>query len=238
MAATSSLYSVLGIGLSEKVEIVYPAIKAQKIRRKRGGKIRILFVGRNFIGKGGRELLAAFARLTKKYDDVELLVKSHIPPSVMAEVKKCDNILFSTEIVSRQKLFEKYYLTSHIFVLPTYTDTFGYVLLEAMSVGLPVVATDIFAIPEIVEDGKNGFLIRSPIRWHDERWLHCPQGGSKRNRKFVIDQLVEKISLLIEEPQLRIRMGRYGRRLVERGKFSIKERNKKLLNIYEEAIRW
>jgi len=56
--------------------------------------------------------------------------------------------------------------------------------------------------------------------------------------KEVINQLVEKISLLIEDSSLRKRMGRYGRRLVEKGKFSIKERNKKLLKIYQESLRY
>jgi glycosyltransferase involved in cell wall biosynthesis len=52
----------------------------------------------------------------------------------------------------------------------------------------------------------------------------------------LIDEIVDKVSLLIENSSLRKRMGRYGRKLVERGKFSIKERNKKLKRIYEKAI--
>jgi glycosyltransferase involved in cell wall biosynthesis len=115
-------------------------------------------------------------------------------------------------------------------------DTFGIVFLDAMSAGLPLVGTDIFAVPEIIENGKNGFLIHSPIRWHDENYLCNPQGGSKKDRILIVKQLVEKLSLLIEDSSLRRRMGRYGKRLVEKGKFSIKERNKKLERIYQEAL--
>jgi glycosyltransferase involved in cell wall biosynthesis len=44
-------------------------------------------------------------------------------------------------------------------VLPTFHDTFGYVALEALAGGTPVIATDTCALPEVVEHGRNGYLI-------------------------------------------------------------------------------
>jgi glycosyltransferase involved in cell wall biosynthesis len=45
------------------------------------------------------------------------------------------------------------------FVLPTFHDTFGYVALEALAGATPVIATATCALPEVVEDGRNGYLI-------------------------------------------------------------------------------
>jgi len=50
------------------------------------------------------------------------------------------------------------YLSADIFVLPSLYEAFGMVLLEAMSYKLPVVASNIGGIPEIIKDGENGFL--------------------------------------------------------------------------------
>lgn len=135
--------------------------------------------------------------------------------------------------------FKIFYEKIDIFCLPTYVDSFGYALLEAMSIGLPLVATNIFAIPEIIEDGKNGFLINTPLSdFRNYVPSFFDRELIKRKRiKMVINELVEKLSILIENSSLRRRMGKYGRQLVERGKFSIKERNEKLRRIYEESIK-
>ncbi len=46
-----------------------------------------------------------------------------------------------------------------VFALPSYSETFGLVLIEAMAMGKPVVATSTGGVPEIVEDGRDGLLI-------------------------------------------------------------------------------
>ncbi|MEM5855113.1 MAG: glycosyltransferase family 4 protein [Candidatus Aenigmatarchaeota archaeon] len=235
IAAKKSFISVFGRKLNDKLSVVYPAIYPLKFKRRKNEKVRLLFIGKNFKEKGGEEVLRAFQILKKMYD-VELFIKSDVPKALINKFSD-KGIIFVDKIVSRGELFKNYYFSSDIFVFPTYIDTFGYVLLEAMAAGMPIVATDIFAIPEIVEDGKNGLLINSPIRWHDENYLFNLKWGSKKDKEFIVKQLVEKLSLLIEDSSLRRRMGRYSRRLVERGRFSIKERNEKLRKIYEEAIR-
>ncbi|MFA5299569.1 MAG: glycosyltransferase family 4 protein, partial [Lutibacter sp.] len=82
----------------------------------------------------------------------------------------------------------KYFFNSDIFSFPTYNETFGLVLLEAMQFSLPVVSTFEGAIPEIVENGKTGFLVK---------------------QKDAV-ALAEKIELLINNEALRQEMGQAG----------------------------
>lgn len=241
IAAKNSFISIFGNKFNDKLEVIYPAIKVYNFKHTKNEKIRLLFVGKDFEAKGGKEVLNAYKILKRKYD-IELVVKSKVPNKILINFKKDKDIIFSNEIVSRKELFQKYYFSSDIFVFPTYIDSFGYVLLEAMVAGLPIISTDIFAIPEIVEDGKNGFLIKSPLSWANENYLFKWKSWNqfisltKQEHPEIVKQLVEKLSLLIEDSSVRKRMGRYGRRLVEKGKFSIRERNKKLKNVYEEVL--
>ena len=86
--------------------------------------------------------------------------------------------------------------------------------------------------------GYNGFLVKSEINWYDYRFdLKKYVEDVKKPHPQTVKQLVEKISVLIENPELRKKMGENNFNLVDSGKFSIKERNKKLKRIYEEALR-
>jgi glycosyltransferase involved in cell wall biosynthesis len=54
---------------------------------------------------------------------------------------------------------DKYYQEASVFCLPTYREPFGVVFIEAMAAHLPIVATRVGAIPDFVEEGRNGFTV-------------------------------------------------------------------------------
>jgi len=81
-----------------------------------------------------------------------------------------------------------------ILVSPTVREGFGLAIAEAMACGLPVVASNCSAVPELVDDGLGGFL--------------CPVGD--------VGAFAEKINLLAQAPDLRRRMGEYNRAKVEK----------------------
>jgi glycosyltransferase involved in cell wall biosynthesis len=222
----------------EKLETVYPAIKPERGKRTKGDNLTLLFVGLHFYDKGGKEVVDAFNKLKQKYD-INLIVKSNVDRKFINENK---DITFITEIIPRRKLLDLY-ASSDIFVFPTYIDTFGMVLMDAMANSLPIVATDVFSTPEIVENGKNGFLVHSDLSVWDKdglnKWYKNYSEFKMKllqPKKQLVGRIVDKTSVLIENSSLRRKMGKHGNDLVREGKFSIDLRNRKLKNIYEGAL--
>jgi glycosyltransferase involved in cell wall biosynthesis len=239
--AYKSISASLGIALKNKYEILYPTTYVKNYKRKiKDDFIKILFVGRYFYEKGANDLLEAFKILNKKYD-VQLTLVSDAPKEVLRQ--DIPNLIVKKPDMPREELFKNYYFNSHVFVYPTYFDTTAFVVIEAMSAGLPVIATDNYAIPEYIENEKTGFLIKSPLHWHGKNGLPTWSSGEKYRKltrekhSIVIKEIVKKLGMLIENKSLRIRIGRNAKKYVEKGKLSIKERNKKLRGIYEEAIK-
>ena len=106
---------------------------------------------------------------------------------------------------------ENTFLTSDIFILPTHNECFPLVLLEAMQFNLPLISTYEGAIPEIIEDGVNGFLIK---------------------KRDSVD-LANKIQLLITNPSLRKNMGGKGKAKFEK-KYTSSHFEKNMTRILHE----
>jgi glycosyltransferase involved in cell wall biosynthesis len=112
----------------------------------------VLFVGRNFVPKGGPELVDAFSVVRRDHPGAELwLVSSSAPRVLPAGV-------VSHGTLGRDAL-ARLYARASVFALPTLREAFGLSFLEAMVFALPVVASRIEAIPEIVSDGETGILL-------------------------------------------------------------------------------
>lgn len=158
MSSNISRSLVEQYGCSEqKVECVYAgsnisAAASENIDGSRFAARNILFVGVDWERKGGPVLLDAFRSIRRSHPDATLTIVGCSPrinePGVAVE--------------GRVPLSEvdKYYRSASIFCLPTLNEPFGLVFLEAFSYGLPVVATRIGAIAEIVSDGQSGYLVK------------------------------------------------------------------------------
>ncbi|MDP2628873.1 MAG: glycosyltransferase family 4 protein, partial [Nanoarchaeota archaeon] len=228
----------------DKIEVVYPAYHSTKVKRKQSDEVTLSFICRtspidlDFYIKGGHDLLKAFQILNKKYDNIHLKIKGSIPKHLQKNLK---NITFTEENLPREKFYEEFLFKPDIYVQPTLVDTFAIAVIEAMSVGLPVVATNMFAMPEIIQEGHNGFLINSKMHWDkyvkfDPKYEKFNEDVAKIHPEMVKD-LVKKLSILIEDKNLRRKMGRNSFKMVDSGKFSIKRRNEQLRKIYDEALR-
>ena len=120
---------------------------------------RFLFVGREFERKGGRELLRAWPVVRRAHPDAELVIvgPKRIDGTLPAGCTLRGTIDRSAPAGEAEFVGE--YRRATCFVLPSLYEPFGVVFLEAMTHGLPCVAADRCAMPEIVEDGVTGRVV-------------------------------------------------------------------------------
>ena len=237
-------------GFEHKVESVPLAVHKKNFTKDYGNKeaIKLLFVGSanipgEFEYKGGKEVLEAFILLRKKYSNLELVIRSDVPKQIRDKYKELGNLRLIDRVIPWEQL-EQEFKSADIFLFPTHS-TPGLAILDAMSYELPVITTDVWANSEMVSNGKTGFVIRKSekVSYYIEdfipNWDYHP--GSqfmkliKATDSKVVEELVEKTSILIENEELRRKMGKVGRQEIETGKFSIKNRNEKLKRIFDEA---
>ncbi len=125
----------------------------------------VLFVAAHFYKeKGVWEVLNAVPLVTNRYKDVQFIFvgggkEEDAMHQFCRQIGRKKYVKFTGHVFNEDII--KIYLSADIFVLPTYySEGFPIVILEAMAAGLPVISTPIRAIPEIIEDGVNGFLIQ------------------------------------------------------------------------------
>lgn len=231
---------------NHKLETVPFAVRKKDFTKQfNNNKVKLLFVGStNILGqfkiKGGRESLEAFTLLNKKYDNLELVIRSDVPQDIKRKYHNCRNIRIIEGRIPWEML-EQEFQSADIFLLPVHNTPFS-VFLDAMSYELPIVTIDAWANSEIVADGKTGLLTQKSERvpYYVENLI--PSFGTPQFQKAirildpkVVEGLVEKTSILIENKDLRQVMGKAGRWEVEHGRFSIERRKEKLKRIFDEA---
>ena len=122
--------------------------------------IECLYISSVFNLKGGCDLIEVFKELSKRNVKIHLtcITKiSTIREDQMKVIEGLDNIDLIEFNLSKEDLCE-YYRTSSILLNPTRADSFSLVTLEALKFGCAILATDIYAIKEMVMDGVNGYL--------------------------------------------------------------------------------
>ena len=138
--------------------------------------------------KGLEYLIDAVKTLIKNYE-IENLKLIIIGDGMKKEnlKLKIENLKLERDIILTGQIPEAYKLMKafDIFVLPSVKDGFPWVILEAMAAKLPIIATSVGALPEIIENGKNGILVE-------------PKNPQK---------LAEAIKYLIENERTRQEMG-------------------------------
>jgi glycosyltransferase-like protein len=146
-----------------------PMVNGYEIRKKYGieDEHLILFVGGLEPRKGLEYLLFAMELVRKEIPNVRLIVVgknafSSLPGErtffevllKRMDLEKCVDFIFHVNETD----IPKYYAACDAFVLPSKMEGWGLSLMEAMATKKPVVATRVGGIPELVEDGKNGYL--------------------------------------------------------------------------------
>lgn len=156
----------------------------------------IVFVGRLAAVKGVRVLLEAFAQVRPDQPDARLVlvgdgaertdIEAHARALGCAEAVRFTGYLSQDEVADELS-------RADIFALPSFAEGVPVVLMEAMASHLPVLATRIAGIPELVQDGESGFVV--------------PPGD--------VAAFAAALSALLADPAQRQSMGRKGRARVE-----------------------
>ena len=167
------------------------------------GLPQVTFVGARMERKGGTRLLRVWRRSLRDRCDLNLVTRDPVNPEpgvhVFSDITAGDPRLW--EILAR----------SAVFAFPSEMDSFGYAAIEAMAAGLPVIATRLHALPEIIEDGVSGVLIDP-----DD------------------DQLAAALEMLLDDEDRRARIGAAARaRVLER--FDARVTTAQLVDVLLEA---
>ena len=144
----------------------------------------VIFVGRLEPVKGLKYLIEAISLLKSNKINLKLLIVGDGSEckklKLLVKTLQLEEMVIFVGKISNEKVPE-YLSASDVFVLPSLSEGFPVVLLEAMASGLPIITTKIRGLPEIVQDGNNGFLV---------------------NPKSSVE-LADKIKLLIEDDKIR-----------------------------------
>lgn len=151
---------------ADKIHLIPPATDApHNHRRPRlDGRVHALFVGTCSPRKGVHYLVRAMALLENYPLTLHIIGDLEIDHDYAQEVIRLtralhleDRIVFHG-LVPQEALWQQY-AQADVFVLPSLWEGYGIALLEAMAFGLPIVATRVGAVPELIQDGQNGLLV-------------------------------------------------------------------------------
>jgi alpha-maltose-1-phosphate synthase len=189
----------------DRIRVIRFGIMPPKITSEPAdGRPQITFVGRTMDRKGGWRLLRAFRAGLSDRSVLNLITQAKVPQGPGVRV--------FNDLVPGDPLLMKLLAQTAVFALPSDTDMSPYAVVEAMAIGLPVVACRVGGIDEMVEHGVTGFLL---------------EPGDDKG-------LFDALATLIDNEDLRRRMGEAARfRFAER--FDATQTTEALVRVLHET---
>lgn len=120
------------------------------------------FVATNFEAKGGRTVLAAFRELRERHPDAYLVVVGQKPPDLVPEPGVEFVGFLRKEIPDEYARYRQILGSVRAIVHPTRSDIAPLIVVESGYLGCPAISSRRFAIPELINDGRTGFLLDDP----------------------------------------------------------------------------
>lgn len=112
--------------------------------------------------KGLDILIHGFKNIYEQNNNCRLIIIGEGPErQVLEKIIVKENLQEAVILTGRKENAAQYLKAFDIFVLPSIKEGFPYALLEAMTAGLPIIATQVGAIPEIIKNGSNGILVET-----------------------------------------------------------------------------
>lgn len=146
----------------EKPDTPLPSTAREDVRRELEigeGELFLAFIGRLDENKGIYLLIEAFSRVAERSKQVVLVVAGTGPlAGELREQIDQKGLTSRVRLLGYREDVARLLTGADIFILPSRNESFGIVLLEAMIAGLPMIATRVGGIPDVVEDGVTGIL--------------------------------------------------------------------------------
>jgi glycosyltransferase involved in cell wall biosynthesis len=178
----------------------------------------ILYVGRLYARKGLFTLIESMPPVIRKFKNAKFIISGKGLSDELGKLAKHaaklgvkDKIVFAGYFPDKK--LPKLYQAADVFAFSTFYENLPFAVLEAMSTGLPVVTTNVGGIPEMIEDGKNGFLVQP----------------------FNSQELADRVLYFLEHPAASSEMALLARKTIEE-RFDWRLIVKKVLKVYNEAL--
>ena len=211
---------------AERISVVYNLLDSRSrsaiaaaaraaFRREHGlrdDEVAVLFAARNYSMKGLRPLLEAFARVAADCPRARLVVCGSRRDGGYRRLAAARGIAPQVRFLGFVDDVRPAFAGCDVFAFPTFYDPCSLVVLEAMGAGLPVITTRQNGAGELLTEGQDGYVIDSP---------------------WAVEQMADRLRLLLSDDDLRRRMGRQARANVER--FTIRAGREELLAALERA---
>ncbi|MBL4662444.1 MAG: glycosyltransferase family 4 protein [Flavobacteriaceae bacterium] len=161
VATKEDLIATFGV-VSEKIRVTYNAVVNPNLQEVRDPNL-IVYAGRLSANKGTQVLLDAFATIVKNMPKLHLKVLGGTAGEVQKYKDKAEELSINkqTTFLGNQPRAEllKQFSKARYVVVPSLSEAFGFVVIEAFSTRTPVIGSNTGGIKEIVRDGKDGFLV-------------------------------------------------------------------------------
>lgn len=193
----------------------YSNIHREYLRRKENKKKKILFLGFITKLKGCFDIPEIAKKVLENNADVEFILAGS------GKVRKLQDIIEEKDISQyfsfpgwvKKEEKEKLLKNADIFFLPSYTEAMPMSILEAMGYGLPIITTNVGGIPQLVVNGRNGYMV---------------EPGKK-------DDFAKAILKLIDNDELIYRMGKESIEMADE-KYSLEKHLAKIRELYDNAL--
>lgn len=238
-----------------KARVCYPITGRQSpdpLTRSSNQKVHFLFAG-YFYMKGGVELVKTVEKLNHNFVQLfDLTIVTQLKllhDSDITWMRSIPNInLIEANLTSDQ--MNDLYLNSDTFIYPTYRDSFGLVILEAVSWGLPIICTSQFAVSEMVKNNITGFVLpRHPLQdynlnnyaiqgryYQPEIFYHdLFEFQAKKKFRLVENFLYRSMKKLINSPRLLNQM-KYNTSDFYRTRFDYRISARKIERVFTDAL--
>jgi glycosyltransferase involved in cell wall biosynthesis len=217
-AVEEHVRSLCGARVRDKVFVVPNGVDHEKFRPRERlpgeTNFTIAFVGRLVANKGPQFLIAAMPRVLAAFPRARAVIAGDGPlRKRLVDMSSRLRVCHAVEFLGNRADVDEILRKSDVFVRPSLSEGLPLTVLEAMSCGLPVVATPIAGVPEVVKHGENGFLV--------------PPSDPRA--------LADAIISLFEDPVRAHDMGLRGRRMVE-GHYSWDLTTEQTLRVYREIL--